>query len=325
MAFQDPFDKVLTKLGVYKHIQDMKSIPNAAVPVTNNNTLEAPCRTQGLAFESDITDDIRQELALKIIKYIHPIRKTPPGAITCIRPISLLLDPNGTVQAEPIRMLVDKKSDLTASYPARYRIPPSMISDLPLEEQVWRSEKFALGTLLYELYTGHRIFEGRSDNKVQDNYRRATTFPHLESLPALMQCLFYACWSAEFGRYISLNKFRRYIKDHPIRFAFQCAGVALTTTTIVAVPILGAIGFSSIGPAAGSVAAGWQASIGAVEAGSLFAFCQSAAMGGAAATAGLTATGIGGAAAALAASGLPSPSNLREEFIQKFREGPTRV
>jgi hypothetical protein len=118
MVFQDPFDKVLTKLGVYQHIQDMKSIRTAAVPVTNNNTLETPCRTQGLAFQFDMPDDIRQELALKFIKYIHPICKTPPGAITRIRPISLLLGPHGTVQAEPIHMLVDSKPGVTASYPA---------------------------------------------------------------------------------------------------------------------------------------------------------------------------------------------------------------
>jgi hypothetical protein len=137
-----------------------------------------------------------------------------------------------------------------------------------------------------------------------------------------MQCLIYACWSAEFGRYISLNKLTQYIEDNPVRFALHVTGAVLSTAAILAVPILGAVGFSSIGPVAGSVAAGWQASIGAVEAGSLFALCQSAAMGGAAATAGLATAGVSGAAVALVASGLPSPSNLREAFIQKFREGP---
>lgn len=43
------------------------------------------------------------------------------------------------------------------------------------------------------------------------------------------------------------------------------------------------MGFSALGPVAGSFAAGWQAGIGgSVAAGSLFAFLQSAAMGGAA-------------------------------------------
>lgn len=47
-----------------------------------------------------------------------------------------------------------------------------------------------------------------------------------------------------------------------------------------AVPILGYVGFTAAGPAAGSAAAAWQASIGVVRAGSLFSWCQSAAMGG---------------------------------------------
>ena len=49
---------------------------------------------------------------------------------------------------------------------------------------------------------------------------------------------------------------------------------------LAAPALLGAIGFGSVGPVAGSIAAGWQASIGSVTAGSLFAFLQSAAMGG---------------------------------------------
>lgn len=325
MAIQDPFDNVLTKLGAYQHIQGMTSIDTAAVPVTINNSIQAPCRAQGPALQPNMpADDQLLELALKFIKYIHPIRTTPPGAATRIRPISLrvTLGLHGTVQvqAEPIRMLADTNPHLTAVYPARYRIPPSMIQGLQLREQVWRSEKFALGTLLYELFTGHRIFDGQSDIQVQNQYRRAATFPSLESLPAFIQCLIYACWSAEFGRYFALGRFAQYVEDNPVRFALQVTGAVASTAAVVALPILGAIGFSALGPVAGSVAAGWQASIGLVEAGSLFALCQSAAMGGAAATAGLVTTGVSGAAVALAASGLPSPSNLREAFIRKFRE-----
>jgi hypothetical protein len=287
MATQDPFDNVLTKLGVYQRIQGMEPIHAAAVPVTNNNTLEAPCRVQGQAFQPT-------ELPLKLIKYIHPIRETPPGSATRIRPISLIVALDGTVEAEPIHMLVDSNPHLTTVYPVRYRIPQSMIRDLQSEEeQVWRSEKFALGTLLYELYTGERIFDGQSDDEVQDQYRTAATFPNLESLSDFMQRLIYSCWSAEFGRYISLGKFTRYVGDHPVRFALQVTGAVVSTAALITVPILGAIGFSAIGPVAGSVAAGWQASMGIVEAGSLFALCQSAAMGGAAA-AGLTTTGVSG-------------------------------
>jgi hypothetical protein len=60
----------------------------------------------------------------------------------------------------------------------------------------------------------------------------------------------------------------------------------------VALPVLGPAGFAAVGPAAGSAAAAWQASIGVVHAGSLFAWCQSAAMGGAALS-GIVASGDG--------------------------------
>ena len=77
--------------------------------------------------------------------------------------------------------------------------------------------------------------------------------------------------------------------------------------------ILGAIGFSPIGPVAGSIAAGWQASIGSVAAGSFFAFLQSAAMGGAAVTA-LTGVGVLGCVVALGA-GLPSIGRVLKDLI----------
>jgi len=54
---------------------------------------------------------------------------------------------------------------------------------------------------------------------------------------------------------------------------------------------LGTVGFSSTGVVGGSIAAGIQASIGNVAAGSAFAACQSMAMGGAIAPAAAAATG----------------------------------
>lgn len=84
-------------------------------------------------------------------------------------------------------MLVNMSPHLMAVYPAQYHILPSMISSLQLEEQVWRSKKFALGTLLYELYTGERIFDRQSDIKVQNQYCGAATFLNLELLPTFIQ------------------------------------------------------------------------------------------------------------------------------------------
>jgi Interferon-induced 6-16 family len=81
----------------------------------------------------------------------------------------------------------------------------------------------------------------------------------------------------------------------------QVAGAVVAVGALLTLRVLGLVGFSAIGPVAGSLAAGWQSSMGAVSAGSLFAWCQSAATGGAAATA-VTATGIGGGIAAAGAT-----------------------
>ena len=68
-------------------------------------------------------------------------------------------------------------------------------------------------------------------------------------------------------------------------------GLTVGATALLAIPILGAVGFAAAGLVAGSAAAGWQASIRAVQAGGLFAWCQSAAMGGAA-VGGIQAAGV---------------------------------
>ncbi|KAH9980657.1 hypothetical protein BJV74DRAFT_855712 [Russula compacta] len=82
--------------------------------------------------------------------------------------------------------------------------------------------------------------------------------------------------------------------------AGAAAGTVLVPVALTAG--LGVIGFSAAGPVAGSIAAGMQAGIGNVAAGSLFATAQSVAMGGAVPGA-VTAVGSGfsGIAAAAAA------------------------
>lgn len=68
-----------------------------------------------------------------------------------------------------------------------------------------------------------------------------------------------------------------------------------------------------MGPVAGSIAAGWQASIGSVVTGSAFAFLQSAAMGGAAI--GLF-TGIGAVGGLVAVAGVgASVKVVREKML----------
>ncbi|KAB8212792.1 hypothetical protein BDV33DRAFT_186137 [Aspergillus novoparasiticus] len=82
-------------------------------------------------------------------------------------------------------------------------------------------------------------------------------------------------------------------REHTTALVVSGTGLALATAPITGPAILGAVGFSAAGPVAASFAAAWQASIGAVQAGSLFATLQGAAMGGAAAGTFTTASNIG--------------------------------
>ncbi len=103
-----------------------------------------------------------------------------------------------------------------------------------------------------------------------------------------------------------------YAKAHPVLTGLQVVGATVSVLSFFAVPVLGAIGFTAAGPAANSAAAAWQASIGVVKAGSLFSWCQGAAMGGGA-LGGIQAAGVAGAALARAGE-LP-------ELVETFRRG----
>ncbi|KAI0289369.1 hypothetical protein BC826DRAFT_1107084 [Russula brevipes] len=87
------------------------------------------------------------------------------------------------------------------------------------------------------------------------------------------------------------------------------AMAGLLLTPVILPVAVSAIGFGAAGPIAGSVAAVWQASIGNVAAGSLFAVAQSIGMGGAISSI-VTAIGASvGAASAAAAAGTASTSS----------------
>jgi hypothetical protein len=101
-------------------------------------------------------------------------------------------------------------------------------------------------------------------------------------------------------------------------------------------PLLAAVGFSALGPVASSGAAAWQASIGAVEAGSLFAWCQSVAMGGAAingvfaagaAGAGLVGAGVLGGVIEGQGDELEAAEEevVKLKALEKFQEGFRRI
>lgn len=110
---------------------------------------------------------------------------------------------------------------------------------------------------------------------------------------------------------------KAWIQTHKKQTAVIVAGIIPFALSLATPAILGAIGFSAAGPVLGSVAAGWQASMGSVAAGSLFAFLQSAAMGGAAM--GLF-TGVGVLGALIAGGGALSTVQVVMERCEGFME-----
>jgi len=232
--------------------------------------------------------------------------KSTPDVYDAIRGWDIILRPDGSVEFCDIAPVPFDGGDHVDSmvYPARFRMPAGNLIGLSQEERVMRTEMFALGSLLYEIISGRKPLENLSDEDVEHKYRSGE-FPN-EVLSMPLGNIILDCWNQECMEIdektesTGLRIFRasgNYIKEHPIQFALHATGAVALTASLVALPILGAAGFTAVGPAAGSTAAAWQASIGAVEAGSIFAWCQSAAMGGAAVN-GIIATGVAGAGAA---------------------------
>jgi hypothetical protein len=84
------------------------------------------------------------------------------------------------------------------------------------------------------------------------------------------------------------------------------------------------VGFAAAGPVAGSVAAAWQSCIGLAKAGSFFAWCESAAMGGAAVGGilftGLTGAGVAVGATLIGASKGAEATVLKEKFLTAWNK-----
>lgn len=125
------------------------------------------------------------------------------------------------------------------------------------------------------------------------------------------------------------DRIRAYARAHPFLLTSQIVGGVGVIASLVALPVLGAVGFVAVsGPVVpGSAAAAWHSSIGLVQAGSWFSWCQSAATGGAAVN-GIVALGAGGGSVALAATGAGviggqtalTPEKLKEMFLSVYRK-----
>ena len=108
------------------------------------------------------------------------------------------------------------------------------------------------------------------------------------------------------------RRIKKFANERPYRFWLTVSGLTLAGLSACILPILG---FSAVGPVAGSIAAGWQSSIGLVSVGSLFAFLQSAAMGGAA-MAGI----VGLVAGGLTIAGLAALTAVPEDRLHAIKD-----
>ncbi|KAL2040766.1 hypothetical protein N7G274_006224 [Stereocaulon virgatum] len=243
----------------------------------------------------DVDIATRTKWAFEVMKYFNESKAS-------LRSWDFLAKLDGSVESLAVPLSAGPSS-ADEVYPARFQIPPSCLQGLDNEQKIQRAEKFAMASLVYEIMSGVPPFEGLTDDEVQRRFRTGDFPPDAASLPNSL--FIYSGWSDEFSQALNkrvkseesstLQAMTNYAKAHPYRTGIQVVGITLSVVSGLAGPVLGWAGFTAAGPAAGSAAAAWQASIGSVQAGSLFAWCQSAAMGGAALK-GVQVAGYAGAA-----------------------------
>ena len=136
----------------------------------------------------NVTEKLRQQWATEIVKSLT----SSPSPVATIRPWDILLHQDGSV----ITWSSEKKGE--SLYPARCRIPSCNVQGLEEGEKVKRAEKFALGSLLYEVMTANQPFEELSDDRVQDLYSRGSFPDDVFSMPMGPSIL--GCWCLEFEK-----------------------------------------------------------------------------------------------------------------------------
>ena len=111
-----------------------------------------------------------------------------------IRAWDLIFNLDGSIESRSEPSLADEKFQYI--YPAHYRIPSDTISDLSQEEQVRRAELFAVGSILYAIYSSKEPFEQFTDEQVQSRFRNGEVPEDIlafSSWPIIL-----SCWSIEF-------------------------------------------------------------------------------------------------------------------------------
>jgi len=142
----------------------------------------------------DVPIETREKWAHNVIAITAPESEVSDT----IRPWDLLLHLDGTVSALPVPT---SQNSFGIQYPARFRIPPDLILGFDQREKVRRAETFALGSVLYEIETGRKPFEGLDDSEIQRKYSAGEFPPDVSRLK--YASVIYFSWSWEFGREFS--------------------------------------------------------------------------------------------------------------------------
>lgn len=136
-----------------------------------------------------VTGSLRQRWTEEIVK---SFASNPDLAMT-IRPWDIDLNQDGSST-----LVSWSEKESRSFYPSRCRIPPHNILGVDEEEKIKRAERFALGSLLYEVMTAKEPFEDLSDDEVQENYSRGI-FPD-DVFSMAMGPYILGCWSLEFEK-----------------------------------------------------------------------------------------------------------------------------
>lgn len=89
-------------------------------------------------------------------------------------------------------------SEPVTQYSARFRIPPTTLKGLPEEECKKRAQRFAVGSLMYEIMAGKPPFEDLEEGSVQQNFEKGLYPTETMEYPLEIAVQILGFWSQEF-------------------------------------------------------------------------------------------------------------------------------
>ncbi|KAK6346706.1 hypothetical protein TWF696_006821 [Orbilia brochopaga] len=300
---------------------------------TNREYLPCHVKLKGsnILSHGALNDDERKRLAGKIIEISLTLGENRTASTP--RPLVFTADPtdlSNVILEPPVNVPTGSQS--LGEFEPHFWIPDSCLVGLDEREKALRREVFAVGCLVFSITQREKPWAPLSAPLVQDMYQRGVYPGDVLDSPYWLQILLL--WSEEFAKWIEQqnNKSSMFGTIKKVAVGTAVAGAVVGGAALAAPAAIAALGFGSAGVGAGTIAAGWQASMGSVAAGSLFAFFQSVGAGGAAlgvisqiAAGGL---GAGGAAAALGyvagtaencnATGEGGQACVKEELFRNF-------